>query len=274
MARIISASKKPYNKNALRKIRLFIDNLIFIYKFLFFVVCVGFCLTLYFSEKFSKKVADVVYDNIIARPPFDFTLKNVYLEGHHYVNNEEIIKTLSMFINIGEPILNISLNKIKNKLETIDWIENVIIERRLPSTLFIKIIEKKPSAIWQYKGKLYLIDQNGKTITTNKVNDFEYLVLLVGQEAPLHFNHLLSWIRGDEKLFQKIAVVTRVGQRRWNIKLDNGIEIKLPEKGEKEAWQWFGNLYHKNKLDSEIKVIDLRIPGKIYINGEIKEVEF
>lgn len=274
MARKNKISKKPYNKSFLRRIRLFIDNILFIYKFILLTVFFCLCIALYFSSDLNKKVTNSLYSKLAERYILNLKLDNVYLEGQSHVSHKEVAKILSQFINIGDPILNVPLNKIKSQLETVDWVDHVIVERRLPSTLFIKIIEKKPIAIWQYKGRLGLIDQNGKIITYNNIDEFSNLLLLIGNEAPAHLNSLIKLLKQSEEIFHEVTVATRVSQRRWNIKLANGAEIKLPEKGESEAWNLFSSLYNKNKLKGEFKVIDLRIPGKIYINGEIENFEF
>jgi cell division protein FtsQ len=197
-------------------------------------------------------------------------LKNVYLEGQNYTDRTEIIKALN--VEIGEPILNINLSKLQNNLKSIGWIQDAVIERQLPDTLYIWIVERTPLALWQNSGKMYIIDQEGKVIEgENNFQKFSHLILLIGEDAPLYAKSLFSFIDKEKDLFQQISSATRISERRWNIRFQNGLVVKLPEEEAEKYWQYVVNMYKKKILFNDIKTLDLRVPNKLYIEMDNEE---
>lgn len=191
-------------------------------------------------------------------------LENVYIEGRYYTTPETITNSLNL--ELGTPIFSIDLNEVKTSLESIDWIKYAVVERILPNTINLKIVERTPIAFWQNNGKLFLLDDEGVLISENNLKQFKNLPIFVGDDAPLHGNMLIKIISEDKELYQHIVAAIRIGERRWNIRLDNGTEIKLPADNLQKAWEYVIKLFKNKKLlDINIKSIDLRIPDKIYI---------
>ncbi len=99
--------------------------------------------------------------------------------GSYYIYKKKKIKmfNISKFEIVGvensskDTIVSI-LNKNKNKplkdiyekLIKVKWVDDVILRRKFPSILVVKIIEKKPESLLQLNGKLYLIDKSGEII--------------------------------------------------------------------------------------------------------------
>lgn len=193
-----------------------------------------------------------------------FTTKNIIIEGQKYTSNEQISKTLK--IKPGMPILAFSLADLKNRLEKIDWIKHAIIERRLPNDIHIYIIERTPIALGQKDHKLYIIDDEGAIINEKNIRPHLALPIIIGDGTEMYANSLIEILKIDPELFKHIASIIRINEHRWNIRFDNDIEVKLPEKDLAKAWNKVIKLY-KNKVlfNPENAVIDLRIPNKIFI---------
>jgi len=196
-------------------------------------------------------------------------LKNVYLSGLHYLREEEVINAINDNGEenlAGEPIFSISLPEMKKKVEAIGWVRKADIERQLPSTLHIAVEERVPAAIWQYEGDLNLIDREGNIISKDGVYSFPELPIIVGEDANLHAISLFSFIDAEPELMNKVSAIIRVGGRRWNVRLNNGIEIKLPEKKADEAWRKLAKMQkEKRLLDRAITGVDLRIEDRVFI---------
>ena len=70
----------------------------------------------------------------------------------------------------------------------------------------------------------------------------------------------------EPELHQRVDAAIRVGDRRWNIRMDNGIYIRLPEKNAIDAWNRFAKLERKHKLlKQDLVSIDLRIPDQLIV---------
>lgn len=195
------------------------------------------------------------------------SIQNVYISGQKNVSMNDIKQALN--VTQGEPIFSVSLEELKKRTESVGWIKEARIERELPSTLHITLIEREPVAVWQYQGKVKLVDRDGAIITEGTrgaAENFTSLPYIVGEEAHSHIGVLLDFLSSEPELFRKVTAMIRVGNRRWNVRLMNDIEIKLPEEEPDRAWKYLGKLEREKKiLSTPIKSIDLRLPDRMFV---------
>lgn len=90
-----------------------------------------------------------------------FHLKELKIEGNRFIKNDEILKYLE--IDSSRGIFNIDLKASENRIKKHPLIEQVSVSRHLPSTLKIKILEKKPIAVVS-NSKLFAIDEYGSVL--------------------------------------------------------------------------------------------------------------
>lgn len=206
------------------------------------------------------------YDDAVSKvsKSLGLTLKNIYVEGEVFTPTDTIIEVVGL--EQGQPIMAISLKELKARLEKLEWIKEVYIERHIPSTLHVRITEKEPAAIWQHKKKLKLIDEKGNVISGRFVDRFSYLPIIVGEEANKHVEILFKMFNSEPDLKSTVTAAIWIGKRRWNIRFSNGIEIMLPEKDPEIAWKYLLKLNKEKKLlKRNIRYVDLRIPDKVFI---------
>lgn len=269
--------KKRTKKKALHKVSVRIAimrRFRFLFRRLYHVSLVlGFgllCFAIYWlsTSSFISDTFDQIAESFLESSlDYGLSLENVYLEGQSHSKTEDILSSLDL--ETGQPILSISLSTLRSRLEELPWIKQTIIARQLPNTLHIRILERQAFALWQHNGELSIIDNEGVIIDDSDISSFSQLMLLVGEDAPDYANSLLRMLSSDEQLFHRVASAVRVGERRWSIHLNNGIEIKLPEINPERSWDYLVNLHHKEKiLDKNINSVDLRIPDRLYINPD------
>ncbi|MEO5866514.1 MAG: cell division protein FtsQ/DivIB [Sphingomonas sp.] len=129
----------------------------------------------------------------------------------------------------------IDLEAVREKLLARQgWIEDAHVSRRLPDTLLIHIVERKPSAIWQDQGKLALIADNGVVLERISADAMPDLPLLVGPGANEQEAAYDKLIDVAPALKPQIKAGTWVGNRRWNLTFVSGETLALPE-GEQDA---------------------------------------
>jgi len=267
------AKKKTYQDQAkkvayVRKRRAFLKK--FVSRlFTTFIICLILSIAwLGYTGKIKQLAEDVTSSALQSTVDAGFNLKTVYVEGLSHLTDSEISHMLPV---LKTPIFSISLRKLKHEIESMGWVEEASIHRKLPDTLFIEIIERSPRAIWQYQGKLSLIDKKGNIIVDNSNGDSDVWVrsglpLLVGEDANRHANMLLTFMSEEPELMRKVSSIIRIGSRRWNVRLDNGIEIKLPEENPDVAWRKLAQMHRDERvLDRAIKDIDLRIKDRLFI---------
>ena len=194
-----------------------------------------------------------------------FKLVDVTVEGRDYVERSAILTALN--VKAGDSLLGIDLQSSRQKLEAIDWVANATVERRLPDTLYVTLKERRAVAIWQNGGEYTLIDRDGRTVRASRMPPgAETLLLLGGAGAPEHVGELLLLLAYEPAVARQLRAAVWVGQRRWNLILNNGVEIWLPEEDAVAALQQLAKLDDRHKLLSrEFGVVDLRLPDKLYL---------
>lgn len=266
----VSSSQKPVSKRgSARRARSFLRQIIAVSGIAVFLCLCAIGVGLYHANKpegfFRKWLVEQEASLWQFTAEYGLTLQYIYVEGKRHTPGDVLVSALG--IKIGQPILAISPRKIKAQIEQIDWVRYATVERQLPNTLRIKIVERQPLAIWQKAGKLYLVDEEGQMIEEKNLKAFSRLLIMIGDDAPFYARDLLKIIKEDPELYKEIAAAIRVGERRWNIRFTSGLEIKLPEDNVQSAWDYVLKCYHDNKLfGTDITSIDLRIADRLYLD--------
>ena len=95
---------------------------------------------------------------------------------------------------------------------------------------------------------------------------FRHLVTLVGDDAPKGAPELLALLATEPQLERRVTAAIRVGERRWNLQMDNGIDVRLPETDIGAAWTQLAQLERDQKvLGRDVVTIDLRLPDRFVI---------
>lgn len=193
-----------------------------------------------------------------------FQLDDVIVEGRIRTDKEQILKTASL--SRGKSLLSIDLLEIKKNLEEIPWVNAASVERRFPDTLFVRISEREPVAIWQNKAKTYLVDREGELIETAEAQKYGGLLQISGLKAPQNVGFLISLLDKFPEVKSRVTTAIHLRTTRWDIRLDGKIDVKLPEKGAEQALAYLLDLEkHHNLMQREILNIDLRIPDQLVL---------
>jgi cell division protein FtsQ len=157
---------------------------------------------------------------------------------------------------------------IRSRLLQFGWVKDARVQRRLPDTLVIDIVERTPAALWQSQGQLALIDSQGVVLDRVPVDKMPDLPLLIGSGANDHEQELDRLLAAVPTLKPQLASATWVGGRRWDLNFQSGETIALPE-GEEDART---ALVKFAKLDKSAGLLgrglvrfDLRVPGKMIV---------
>ncbi len=193
-----------------------------------------------------------------------FAVDDVLVEGRTRTRAEAILGALA--VQRGTPILAIDPELARDRLESLPWVRQASVERRLPRLLYIRLVEREPMANWQRDGKLAVIDRRGEIIPGVKPKQFADLPLIVGEGAASQAAALLAMLRREPDLEKLVLAAIRVGARRWNLRLEGNVEVRLPETEAAEAWVQFARLERQHGLlERDVVAIDLRQPGRLVV---------
>jgi cell division protein FtsQ len=191
-------------------------------------------------------------------------IDDILVEGRAEVTKAELLAAIA--VRRGDPILAVDTDAIRARLVNIGWIADATVERRLPGTLYISLQERQAMAIWQRNRTFVLIGRGGVVIGARGLERHAHLKVVIGATAPRHTPALLDMLATAPKLMARVRAAIWVGDRRWNLRLDDGIDIRLPEKDPEAAWARLVALERDRQLlRRSITTIDLRIRGRLIV---------
>jgi len=192
------------------------------------------------------------------------TVSDIRVEGRATTDRETILAALGA--GPGTPILSVDPTRAKDQLEALPWVRSAVIERHLPGTLYVRLVDRKPLALWQHGGKIELIDHGGEVIPVVRLDQFAKLLMVVGEGAARHAAELLQMLASEPELAARVTAAIRVGDRRWNLRIDNAIDVLLPAHEEANAWSQLARLERSSAiLKRDLQTIDLRLPDRLVL---------
>ena len=213
---------------------------------------------------YGRQIAAIGNGLYAASARAGLSVEDVLVEGRNRTEREALLATLGL--TRGAPILTFDPHAAKARLEALPWVLEAMVERRLPDTVFLRLREREPMALWQNEGQLAVIDRGGQVIPGAQAATFAKLPLLVGEDAPRNAVALLAILDSEPDLRAQVTAAIRVQGRRWNIRLDNGIDVRLPENDTAAAWAQLASLQRSHEvLQRDVVTIDLRLPDRLVV---------
>jgi len=198
-----------------------------------------------------------------------FRITEITVAGRRHTPTDQIVTALAA--RYGQPILGLDIAAARDRLEALPSVRAAAVERRLPGVLRLSIVERQPVALWQNNGAFVLIARDGHQIP-GSIEGFEDLPLVVGDGAPARADELFTLLATEPDMAARVKAAIRVGNRRWNVKLDDiehGLEARLPELDTEAAWHRLAELERDHQLTGkQITMIDLRVPERLVLRGE------
>ena len=199
------------------------------------------------------------------------TVGEVIVEGRE--KTPEPMLRAALGVARGDKLLGFSLDAARSRIEALTWVQSATVERHLPGTVVVTLVERRPFAVWQTGGKFVLIDRKGQQVAeqdpVKDANAFATLPLVVGPGAPDGASALLEQLSAIPALRAKVVAAVRVGERRWNLRLNNGTDVLLPEGAEGVAMAKLMELNAaQNLLERPLQTIDLRLPDRMVVRPQ------
>lgn len=204
-----------------------------------------------------------------------FRVENILVEGRAEVDAE----VLRAIINLerGDPIFAFDPAETREMIERLSWVREAHVERRLPNTVYVGLVERTPVALWQHKNKLRVIDAEGVTLTDKLSVNQKSLPIVVGEYANEQAYDLLVMLNAEPGIQKLVEAATWVGDRRWDLALKNDMVVRLPEMDIGLALSRLTQAQEQDKiLDKDLSVIDLREKDRITVRtrpGAVQEYQ-
>jgi cell division protein FtsQ len=193
-----------------------------------------------------------------------FRITSIALAGQRQLTREEILTTAG--VTGRSSLLFLDAAEARAKLKANPWIAEATVLKLYPGRLHIAITERAAFALWQKDGKVTVIADDGTVVEPFVSKRFANLPLVVGMGAETRAKDFLALLDKYPLIGGRMRAAVLVAERRWNVMLDNGIDVRLPEDGVNHALDTLVALDRDKKLlTRDITTVDLRLPDRVTV---------
>lgn len=193
-----------------------------------------------------------------------FRIAGVALTGHRHLSRDEVLAIAG--ITGRSSLLFLDAADARARLRANPWVGDATVQKLYPDRLAIDIVERNAFALWQRDGQVHVIAADGTVLEAYVSRGVMDLPFVVGTGADTRAREFLGHLDRHPALREQVAAAVLVGERRWNLKLRNGIDIRLPETEVPRALDQLAALEQEKKLFSrDIVMIDLRLPDRVTV---------
>ncbi len=193
-----------------------------------------------------------------------FGVEQIAVEGFAELTRDEVIGYSGLDARASLPFLD--PQQLQDRLLQVPLIAQAQVTKLYPDRLRIDIRERVPYALWQKEGEVKVIAADGTAIETLTDPRFLRLPHVVGKEANLRVTEYVALASAVPELQPLIRAGTLVAGRRWNLKMQNGVDLLLPEQEAAEALRRFWTIEKEAKISERaVLAIDLRLPDRIAV---------
>ena len=191
-------------------------------------------------------------------------IATVSLSGQRQVSREAIFAAAG--VTDHSSLLFLDVADARARLEAIPWIAEATVRKLYPDRLQITVTEREAFALWQRQGKVAAIAADG-TVLSDKIEPrLAALPFVVGEGAAVKARDFLAVLDKFPAIRDQVRASIYVAERRWNLRLKNGIDVRLPETDVEAALATLTRLDAEKKLlTRDVTSVDLRLPDRLSV---------
>ena len=203
-----------------------------------------------------------------------FAVSAIALSGQEHTPADAAYQALA--IPTGGSIFAVRPDASRARLLMLPWVADAEIRRHFPDRVSVRLIEKRPFALWRNGNELSVIERSGAVIVKTDGDRFERLPVIAGAGAPQAAAPIIDALAGEKAIMARLESIQRIGERRWDLLLSGGVTARLPEEGwERQIPELERLIVEKGVLERDIEMIDLRYPDNYVFrlhNGDSRPV--
>jgi cell division protein FtsQ len=193
-----------------------------------------------------------------------FRIAHVGITGRKHLSQDEILAIGG--VTGRRSLLFLDPATVREKLKAAPWIADATVLKFYPDSIQIDIVERTPFALWQNAGSVSVISAKGVVLQPYVPGPFKALPLVVGKGADTRAKDFLDQLAQYPSIRQQVKAVIFVGERRWNLRMADGVDVRLPEKDVGAALATLTKLdKDENLFSRDITAIDLRLPDRLTV---------
>lgn len=191
-----------------------------------------------------------------------FGIQSIQIAGSSETSESAVMEKLAF----GGSLVGFDVAEAQKRVATLPWVQHATVRKFYPGTLAVDIVERTPFALWQRADEVVLIDKSGTEIVPLDDSRFGALPFTVGEGANLKAAAFLDTILAEPQIAAQMRAAVLVADRRWDLHLENGVTVKLPEKDLSAALTQLVSLNEQRQLLArDLIVVDLRLPDRVTV---------
>ncbi len=227
------------------------------------ILCMWLVAWIWFGGVVHDSLRWVEHKMVAVSSDAGFSVENLLVEGRKHLESKSLMALLD--IEKGDPLFLSDLDEMRAKIEALEWVKNVVIERRVPNDLYVRIVERTPIALLKNKGQaLVLLDQEGHIIDVPLDARFKDFVIVSGQGVEQEAYDLMLHLYPYARILPMIDVAEWVGERRWDLRTKEGMRIQIPAEGVERTLSRLDQLHSESSILSQpLDLLDLRQEDRV-----------
>jgi len=193
-----------------------------------------------------------------------FNIADLTVTGQNQLTKEEVLAAAR--VTGRSSLLFLDADATRERLKANSWIADATVRKLLPGQLQIEIKEREPFALWQKDRRVSVIADDGTVLEGFVAPQLLTLPLVVGRGAETRAKQFLALLDRFPALRDQVRVSILVGERRWNLRLKSGLDVRLPETEVAGALEHLMTLDREAKLlTRDIAVVDMRLSDRVTV---------
>src|SRR5271167_76155 len=188
----------------------------------------------------------------------------VTVSGATHMSEPRILAIAGIAPTRSLPFFDVA--QARARLEADPLVKQASVRKLYPNQIVIDMVERTPYAVWQKDGDVRAIAADGAPI--DEVSDGRYadLPFVVGEGANGRAREFVAIIDAMDELKPRVEAGVLVDQRRWNLRLKSGLDVKLPESDPEAAIAELLTLQRQSRiLEKDALSLDFRVPGRVFV---------
>ncbi|MCR5855333.1 cell division protein FtsQ/DivIB [Mesorhizobium sp. J428] len=193
-----------------------------------------------------------------------FAIEDVRMAGNKETSEIDVLQELGL--DGWTSLVGFDADAARERIANMPWVSDASVRKIYPNVLEVELAEKKPLAIWQHGQQLSLIDDAGHIIVPFNHPRYATLPVFIGAGANERAAEFMSRIARTPELSVRVKAFIRVADRRWDLRLENGVTIRLPEYGEDAAIAEVARLDREQGiLSRDVAAVDMRLEDRVVV---------
>ena len=193
-----------------------------------------------------------------------FLIKKININLDKPELNNKILLNLDYLID--KNILFLNKKNFLTKIGSINYLENIKIEKKYPSTIIFSANKTKLLASTFINQKKYYIGENNQFISAKDINISKNLPTIFGKFNISEFIDLQKELNNQNIDQSSILKYFFHKNRRWDLYYPNNKIIMLPNKNITKAITLYKKFETENKIGPDT-IIDLRIENRLVLSN-------